>query len=134
MLIRTPLQKAARSTRRAFTLLEVLVVVAIIVILAGAGSYYVYQRYEEAKISRAKMDAAKLAGYLEQYRLANDGQYPATIEGLATTQPNGGEPFATPAEVRDPWGKLYQLDVSGSRARVLTTTPKGVTIDSAAVK
>lgn len=120
---------ALRSRRRAFTLLEVLVVVAIIVMLAGVGGYYLLQRYEEAKISTARIDANGLSTQVETYKL-NNGDYPASIEALVQPQPNGGSPLVPPDKIRDPWGKPYQIDPSGqrnsgSKADVFTTTPKG---------
>jgi general secretion pathway protein G len=120
--------QAARSSRRAFTLLEVLVVVAIIVMLAGVGSFYVYQRYEDAKLSGAKIGAKKLAASVEAYKL-REGNPPASLQDL--TQPPTGTPFATPEELLDPWGKRYQLDPNPDVAIVFTTTPKGKRIDSA---
>ena len=57
-------QQPAR--RGAFTLLEVLVVVAIIVMLAGVGGYYLLQQYERAKDGRAKIDCKALASYVEK--------------------------------------------------------------------
>jgi len=128
-LRQTPLH-AARSARRAFTLLEVLVVVAIIVMLAGVGSFYVYQRYEDAKVSRARIDARKLAAQVETFKINNEGSAPSSVQDLIAAQPNGGSPLATPDEVVDPWGKPYQLDASGDVARVFTTTPKGKVIDN----
>jgi general secretion pathway protein G len=132
MLIRTPPPKAARSTRRAFTLLEVLVVVAIIVMLAGVGGYYLLQRYEDAKVSRAKIDAESLSSLVEQYKL-NNHEYPSSIQALATSQPNGMGPLCPPDKINDPWGKPYQIDPSGrhnggQKADVFTTTPKGQTV------
>ena len=121
--------KALRTTRTAFTLLEVLVVVAIIVMLAGVGGYYVLQSYEEAKLSRAKIDAETLSGRVEQYKLNND-IYPNSIDQLSQQQPNGGGPLVPPDKTRDPWGKPYQIDPNGQhnaglKADVFTTSPKG---------
>jgi general secretion pathway protein G len=121
--------RALRKTRTAFTLLEVLVVVAIIVMLAGVGGFYLLQRYEEAKLSRAKIDCEALSSAAENYKLRN-GNYPASIEQLAQQQPDGGQPFIAPDKVKDPWGKSYQIDPNGphnggNRADVFTTGPKG---------
>jgi general secretion pathway protein G len=122
-------RKALRANRSAFTLLEVLVVVAIIVMLAGVGSALLYSRYEESKVSRAKIDCKKLAQAVDIYKTNNDSP-PSSIQQLTQAQPNGGDPLATPTEVVDPWGKPYQLDASGMQTKVFTTTPKGVTVSN----
>lgn len=126
------LRHALRQSRRAFTLLEVLVVVAIIVMLAGVGGYYLLQRYEEAKVSRAKTDVHELKNQLEQYKLKyND--YPASMEGL-TQGVSGDAPMVRPDAIKDPWGKIYQFHrpdgASTFEAEVFTTTPKGITVSS----
>jgi general secretion pathway protein G len=136
MRLRTchPAKKALQTGRAGFSLLEVLVVVAIIVMLAGVGGYYVMQRYEDAKEGRAKTDVRGLAGQLEQYSLANGG-YPGSIEELAAPQPNGGSPLTRQDALIDPWGKMYQFSppdgASTFEATVFTTTPKGKMISSA---
>ena len=132
MRIRPTNGHSARTLRRGFTLLEVLVVVAIIVMLAGIGGYYVLQRYEEAKVSKAKADCLALSEAVEQYKL-NNGDYPGSIDALAQPQPNGGPAFVPADKTRDPWGKPYVIDPSGShngglKADVYTTSPRGQVI------
>jgi len=135
MLVRAtnaPVTRQARRTpRSAFTLLEVLVVVAIIVMLAGVGGYYLLAQYENAKVSRAKIDCEALSGQVEAYKL-NNQNYPTSMEQL--TQPsNGGPAMVPPDKIRDPWGKVYRIDPNGpknggNKADVFTTTPKGVMV------
>jgi general secretion pathway protein G len=106
-----------------FTLLELLVVVAIIGVLAG----YVGPRYfsqigkSEVNAARAQIDALEKA--LDQYRL-DTGSYPAAEAGLAAliTRPNNEAKWAGPylkkALPNDPWGRpyLYRIAESGSVA------------------
>jgi general secretion pathway protein G len=106
-----------------FTLLELLVVVAIIGVLAG----YVGPRYfsqigkSEVNAAKAQIDALEKA--LDQYRL-DTGGYPTTELGLNAllTRPNNEPKWAGPylkkAPPPDPWGRpyVYQLGQSGGVA------------------
>jgi len=105
-----------KSAKPGFTLLEVLVVVAILGILAALVVPRIMDRPDEAKRVAAKADIGALQQALKLYRLDN-GFYPSTDQGLQalvqqpTTQPapnnwkQGGYLERLP---RDPWGGDYQ--------------------------
>lgn len=103
-----------------FTLLELLVVVAIIGLLVG----YVGPRYfgqigkSEVATAKAQIDALEKA--LDQYRL-DTGHYPTTEAGLnALAQrpqntPKWNGPYLKKAVPLDPWGKPYAYKSPGER-------------------
>lgn len=64
-----------------FTLVELVVVVAIIAILAGVVVQKVMDRPADAKIVRAKADIAALSQSLQLYKVDNN-QYPSSDQGL----------------------------------------------------
>jgi len=109
-----------------FTLLEVLVVVAILGILAAIVVPRIMDRPDEAKRVAAKADVAALVQALKLYRLDN-GFYPSTDQGLGalvqrpTTQPapnnwkQGGYLERLP---KDPWGSDYQYLSPGVRSEI----------------
>src|SRR5437763_15803997 len=66
---------------RAFTLIEVLVVVAILGILAAIVVPRIMERPDEAKRVAAKADIGAIVQALKLYRLDN-GNYPTTDQGL----------------------------------------------------
>jgi general secretion pathway protein G len=111
MLVRTTTRAAARS---AFTLLEILVVVAIIVVLAGVGGYYLLPQVDAAKIGTAKSQLKMLTSACDTYKL-NNNDYPASLAALAAPQPNGLPPIVEVDAIKDPWGLPYGYDPSGSR-------------------
>jgi general secretion pathway protein G len=130
MVVR-PLNSARAATRAAFTLLEVLIVVAILVVLAGVSSVYVFRYLEDAKVNRCKADVRTIAKAADAYNIQN-GQLPDSLQQLVQP-PTGGKPYIEQEGLMDPWGKQYQYDPSGGRNQglkpdVWTTTPDGQTI------
>jgi general secretion pathway protein G len=96
------------ARRVAFTLMEVLVVVAILVILAGVGGV-MYMRYlDDAKMSKARIDIKTIADVVETYKLKNN-EYPPSL--LILTQPQDGEPaYLEQSAILDPWSHEYVIE------------------------
>jgi general secretion pathway protein G len=127
MLLR-PLNPPRAARRAAFTLLEVLIVVAIIVVLAGVSSIYVFRYLEDAKEGRAKGDVKTIETAVTSYEL-KIGSMPNSLNDL-TQPPDGGKPYLTAESITDPWNKPYSFDPSGGhnggqKPDIWTTTPDG---------
>lgn len=101
--------------RKAFTLIEIMLVVVIIGILAALVVPRLAGRSEQARQAAARADIeANLATALDLYELDN-GQYPTTEQGLvalvekpaAPPEPlNWRGPYLK-KEPKDPWGRAY---------------------------
>jgi general secretion pathway protein G len=125
-------QRTSRPQRRAaFTLLEVLIVVAILVVLASVSSVYIFRYLDDAKINAAKAGVKAIERAAVGYQV-NYNELPATLQQLLQP-PSGNKPYLEPEALNDPWGKPYNYDPtgpnnSGLRPDVWTTTPDGATI------
>lgn len=103
-----------RSLQRGLTLIEIMVVVAILGILAAIIVPNIMGRVDDARITAAKNDVRALVNALKLYRLDN-ATYPSTEQGLQalTRKPESGN---VPSNwrvylerlPRDPWGNDYQ--------------------------
>jgi general secretion pathway protein G len=103
------------SKQRAFTLIEILVVVSILAILGALIVPKIIDRPNEARVVAAKQDIATVVAALKLYKLDN-GRYPTTDQGLKalvekpTADPlpanwkGGGYLEKMP---KDPWGHDY---------------------------
>jgi general secretion pathway protein G len=99
-----------------FTLIEVMVVVAILGILAALVVPRIMDRPDEARIVKARNDIRVLSNQLDLYKLDNF-VYPSTDQGLeALVSPPSGQPEAPNWKSggyldrlpSDPWGRPYQ--------------------------
>ncbi|QEL18797.1 type II secretion system protein GspG [Limnoglobus roseus] len=126
----SPLNHTRRS---AFTLLEVLVVVAIIVILAGGAGVYVFGYLEDAKVDTARNTITMLETQCKAYAAKNGGQLPGTLQELVAPT-NGKSPLIDggPNVLLDPWGNQYQYNPDNTNQytgepdpMVWTTSKKG---------
>jgi general secretion pathway protein G len=125
----TAVRKTTRQVRSGFTLMEIMVVVAIIVILAGAATYYGVSMLGQSKESTAKINITTLTGLAETYRTTNEGNPPASLSELAHPT-NGSKPLTAEKNLLDPWGKPYGYDPSGPhngglQVDIWATTPEG---------
>ena len=100
------------SDRLGFTLMEVLVVVAILVILAGTASVFVFRFLGQAKIDRARSDMATLTRACQAYKLRFDN-YPDNLQQLMQPPDNGKPMMESAQNLVDPWGNPYQYNPQG---------------------
>ncbi len=100
---------------RGFTLIEIMVVVAIIAILGAAVVPLILDRPEQARQVKAKQDIQSIAAALDLYRLDNFN-YPSTDQGLeALVEKPTGDPEPVNWKdsgylkkvPKDPWGRDY---------------------------
>jgi len=101
-----------QATRSAFTLMEMLIVVAIIVALAGMGAYYVLPQLATSKEKLAKAGAVNVEKALTSYWTDHQQNWPNDLSALTQKDQYGG-PYIEADGLMDPWGNQYQIDVSG---------------------
>jgi general secretion pathway protein G len=94
-------QRSWRGGRRAFSFIEVMIVVVIIGVLAGTVTLASKHYLDRAKRSRAKADIATYQSALASF-YADAGRYPTTDEGLAVLVPKFIDRVRS-----DPWGRPY---------------------------
>lgn len=73
--------------RKAFTLVEIMVVVAIIAVLATIGIANLFRVIKSANEANAQAILKTISNACENYATANSGSYPAAISDLTTGDP-----------------------------------------------
>lgn len=104
--------------QKGFTLVEILVVVAIIAMLAALVGPRLFPKLGKGKQAAAKAQIELLGQALDQLRL-DIGRYPSTQEGLNALVQNPGEdkwdgPYLKKSMPMDPWGKPYHYQSPGT--------------------
>lgn len=116
----------ARNQRReaGFTLLEMLVVLAIMGLLAAIVAPQVLKYLGSSRTQTAKVQVQNIGAALELYRL-DVGRYPSSDEGLKalvtapSSAPGWNGPYLQrPSALVDPWGQPYLYRNPGQHGEV----------------
>jgi len=110
-----------RSRRRGFTLLEVLLVLAILGVIAAMVVPQLIGQRQQANIDATRINIRALEGALELYALDHDGEFPPTnlgLEALIVPPPNDPQwkrPYLKDTQdlPRDAWGNPFQYQYPG---------------------
>jgi general secretion pathway protein G len=115
--------RTVRMAEAGLTLIEMIVVLAIIALVAGLIVPNVIGRPDEARVTVAATDLRTVSAALKMYRLDNGG-YPTTeqgLEALAERPTTAPLPRTWPEEgylgevPRDPWDRPYVYRSPGAR-------------------
>jgi general secretion pathway protein G len=98
-----------RARTAGFTLVELMVVVAIIAILATTAGVYLFGALDDADQAKAKAEIQAMKSAVTAYMLKNNRKLPNTLDEIA--------PFMDPPRVpKDPWGNDYVYTKEGARS------------------
>ncbi len=89
-----------------FSLIEIMIVIALISIIIGFIAYSVVGRMSRGQVSLARSQAYNIASTFDTYRV-EFGKYPSQAEGFQPLiTPPSGEPLLERIP-KDPWGEEY---------------------------
>jgi len=108
---------AARASLRGVTLVEVLIVLAIMTVISSSAAYLVFPQYKKARIKTAYLGTIVIKGAAEQYlELERQGESDAcpTVDDLIDAKLIDGR------KVDDPWGKPFRIRCAGDEINVIS--------------
>ncbi len=117
---RMPSGIAGRATQRGFTLVEILVVLAIIGLIIGGVAVVAGGAFSGAQSDTAKNEVVALEGAVDMYKVKNKGKCPKNQQDLKTAG-------VVKKVKKDPWGKLYEIKCPGEHGDidVMSAGPDG---------
>lgn len=117
MTNKTWLRSARRAATRGVTLVEVLIVVAIMAVIAGGATLLVFPKLKESRIKAAIMGAGVIKKAAEMYQNLGSGDSDKcpTIQDLVSGKQIDG------SKTDDPWGKPYTIKCNEGDVHVVSS-------------
>lgn len=118
-------KEAVVAWRAGFTLVEILVAVAIIGILGTMAAVNIPRMLEESKIQATQSAVSTLKDAVVSYNLANH-KYPTDLKALVEAS-GDEEPIVDGGEgaLEDPFGTEYKYERKGKKIVIISAGPDG---------
>ena len=107
--------KDSRQLARGMTLIEIMIVIAILGLIASAVAVNAFSNYRDAQRQRAALDIKNIETALKLH-LVKRGSYPDPANGLAGLNLES---------TRDPWGNDYVYALESSKPIIRSNGPPG---------
>lgn len=99
---REKLYSKAYQGQRGMTLIEIMVVIAIIGMVSGAIGFGVTRYLSDAKVDSARIQLDKIATILETY-YSRHNEYPGSLDDLSKKGKGGSKAYIEESGLKDPW-------------------------------
>ena len=122
-------EKTAMAAEAGFTLIEILLVVAIIGMMAAVAAVNLGGQMGKAQVNAAKSSISAIRLAVGRYEV-DTGKYPSSLQNLITKGSEKGwnGPYLERAEQglpKDPWDNDFQYSVQGNQFTVTSAGPDG---------
>jgi len=107
---------------RGMTLIEIMVVIAIIGIVMSAVGYGVMNYLAEAKVDAARVSIEKIASVLEMYYARHD-EYPNDLTELTKAAGKSKRAALKKSDMKDPWKKKWLYSVDADSFKLCSSGP-----------
>lgn len=111
------LRQARRAASRGVTLIEILIVLAIIGLIAGGVAVVAIPKYAESQKNQAKIDARTIHPIAEKFKVDHPGQCP-TVEQLRAEKE-----LSAASKITDPWETPYAIRCGDEDIMVMSFGP-----------
>ncbi len=124
--IRTLFKRRSLSNQEGFSLLEIIIVIAIIGTLMGIIVSRLSGGSDNAKVGITDTKAFTLQSKLIQYQLAHDNKFPTTAQGLqALTTTSGGVAIASDDDLKDGFGNAFDYKLTPQGPLIISNGSSG---------
>lgn len=117
-LLRDRFARARRASERGVTLVEVLIVVAIIAMVASGVAVFALPRFREAQVKSADTGARVIRSAVQNWQRVNNETTCPTVSQLVQEKE-----LDSAANTDDPWGEAYLISCADDDVIVISKGP-----------